>query len=607
MNDPGGLSIDKCYSLAKEESDEKISKIKEILDPLKLNEESLFNAILELSDDGANVDEVIKTIKEKYVDETHKFLEQFRTLSEEEKSAFDKELLADGSNAYLIRGKAKEKGRENNNRVREFKSYIDEIYLSEKRKQELKTIVNGAGTNIEEILVSIVQDQRDRLGNDIKDMLLSDEQKEELKKKINTKSLLKTEADYQEILNGTKSLREANAIDLINTLDGISSTRKEDIKDSIKQGTISPEEGLNSAKKTAKAIKRISKLQNLNDEEKENLYKRINPDASNINEVIKEAEDMNSSRQSSDGDGHSGGDETPDGNGTASEDEKVKTEVIKEGKKGYIIIESNEKIGKKVKTIEASDIEGIGGVEVRGSEVFLHEVEYKEGKIEIKGYGEYGLLPELKGENEKTIAKIFDRALEGRRSEEEESGENDRAGGVIMTMTGGVKVEELKKSEKGRILFEKIGHASVNEAYALARKEISTIRLLPNVIMSVGSEEERKYVYKNVEIKGKEEEEEDKVWIEGINEIKNYGEDEKSKEKYSDNKVGTVIGYGREIGEGKYIGMYMKGSKDEMKQGVGNNGEVVNVGMGFCGGYETSSLPKNSNNRHKVVRVCRNE
>jgi uncharacterized protein with beta-barrel porin domain len=47
--------------------------------------------------------------------------------------------------------------------------------------------------------------------------------------------------------------------------------------------------------------------------------------------------------------------------------------------------------------------------------------------------------------------------------------------------------------------------------------------------------------------------------------------------------------------EGKYIGMYMKGSKDEMKQGAGNNGEVVNVGMGFCGGYETSSLPKNSN------------
>ena len=88
-----------------------------------------------------------------------------------------------------------------------------------------------------------------------------------------------------------------------------------------------------------------------------------------------------------------------------------------------------------------------------------------------------------------------------------------------MTMTGAVKVEELKKSEKGRILFEKIGHVSVNEAYALARKEISTIRLLPNVIMSVGSEEERKYVYKNVEIKGKEEEEEYKVWIEGINEI----------------------------------------------------------------------------------------
>ena len=39
----------------------------------------------------------------------------------------------------------------------------------------------------------------------------------------------------------------------------------------------------------------------------------------------------------------------------------------------------------------------------------------------------------------------------------------------------------------------------------------------------------------------------------------------------------------------------MKGSKDEMKQGAGNNGEVMNVGMGFCGGYETSSLPKNSN------------
>ena len=245
---------------------------------------------------------------------------------------------------------------------------------------------------------------------------------------------------------------------------------------------------------------------------------------------------------------------SPDSEGSPSatpKKEELKVEVIE----GNIIVENNKKIKMERRTVKTNDINEIRSIVVRGKEVFLHEYEKnKEGEIEIKGYGEYGLLPELKGENEKTVAKIFDRALEGRRSEEEESGENDRAGGVIMTMTGAVKVEELKKSEKGRILFEKIGHVSVNEAYALARKEISTIRLLPNVIMSVGSEEERKYVYKNVEIKGKEEEEEDKVWIEGINEIKNYGEDEKSKEKYSDNKVGTVIGYGREIGEGKYIG-----------------------------------------------------
>jgi hypothetical protein len=311
----------------------------------QLDEKFLSTAIQDLLADGANVDEVIKTIKEKYVDETREFLKQFKTLSEEEKTAFAGELLADGSNVYDIRTRAILKGRENNNRVREFKSSIDKIYLSKKRKKELKTIVNAAGTNIEEIKGSIVQDQRDSLGKDIKDMLLTDEQKEELKKKINTEALLKTEDDYQEILNGTKSLRKENAIKLINTLDGISSTIKGNIQDSIKQGKISPEEGLNSAKKTADAMNRISKLPNLNDEDKENLYKEINLDLSNIDKVMKEAEAMNSensSRQTPDGDGPSGGDETPDGDGPSAEDEKVKTEVIKEGKKGYIIIESSQ-------------------------------------------------------------------------------------------------------------------------------------------------------------------------------------------------------------------------------------------------------------------------
>jgi hypothetical protein len=102
--------------------------------------------------------------------------------------------------------------------------------------------------------------------------------------------------------------------------------------------------------------------------------------------------------------------------------------------------------------------------------------------------------------------------------------------------------------------------------------------------MSVGSEEERKYVYKN--IGEREEGKKNKVWIEGINEIKNYGEDENSIGKYSDSKVGAIVGYGKEVGEGKYLGMYMKGSKHEIKQGTGNSGEVVNVGFGLSGGYE---------------------
>jgi hypothetical protein len=102
--------------------------------------------------------------------------------------------------------------------------------------------------------------------------------------------------------------------------------------------------------------------------------------------------------------------------------------------------------------------------------------------------------------------------------------------------------------------------------------------------MSVESEEERKYVYKN--IGEREEGEENKIRIEGINEVKNYGEDENSIGKYSDNKVGTIIGYGREVGEGKYVGMYMKGSKHEIKQGAGHSGEVVNVGLGISGKYE---------------------
>ncbi|MDR1433805.1 autotransporter domain-containing protein [Candidatus Endomicrobiellum devescovinae] len=108
--------------------------------------------------------------------------------------------------------------------------------------------------------------------------------------------------------------------------------------------------------------------------------------------------------------------------------------------------------------------------------------------------------------------------------------------------------------------------------------------MIPNIVMSVGSEEERKYVYKNMGERG--EGEENKIWIEGINEVKNYGEDENSVGKYSDNKVGTIIGYGREVGEGKYVGMYMKGSKHEIKQGAGNSGEVVNVGLGISGKYE---------------------
>lgn len=34
---------------------------------------------------------------------------------------------------------------------------------------------------------------------------------------------------------------------------------------------------------------------------------------------------------------------------------------------------------------------------------------------------------------------------------------------------------------------------------------------------------------------------------------------------------------GKEVGEGKYLDMYMKVSKHEIEQGAGNNGEAVDL------------------------------
>jgi hypothetical protein len=235
------------------------------------------------------------------------------------------------------------------------------------------------------------------------------------------------------------------------------------------------------------------------------------------------------------------------------------------GERTYV--RSDKKIKIERIKVPASEMEEIRSIVAGGSEVFLHEYENKEGEIEIRGYGEFGLLPKLKKGNEGTLARLYDRVLRGRERKEE----------------GKVKVKGVGE-DKGSILFEKIGHLSVAEAYGLISKEVRGMSLIPNVVMSVGSDEERKYVYKN--IGEREEEEKNKVWIEGINEIKNYGEDENSIGKYSDNKVGTIIGYGKEVQEGNYVGMYMKGSKHEIKQGVGNSGEVVNVGLGISGMHE---------------------
>jgi hypothetical protein len=219
---------------------------------------------------------------------------------------------------------------------------------------------------------------------------------------------------------------------------------------------------------------------------------------------------------------------------------------------------------------------GVGvKVEVVGNEVFLYKEKLREdGVIEIEGFGEYGLLPELGG-NEKTVAKLFDRKLQGK--------EEGQVTSVTMMAAIGIG-NELDRDKKVKSLFKEIGQRSIEEAYMLIRKEGTSLRFIPNVVKSVGSEEERKYVYKN--IGEKEKEEKNKVWIEGINEIKNYREDEDSIGKYSDSKVGAIVGYGRVIGERAYIGIYMKTEKDEIKQGGGNSGEVVNVGVGVCGGYE---------------------
>jgi hypothetical protein len=283
------------------------------------------------------------------------------------------------------------------------------------------------------------------------------------------------------------------------------------------------------------------------------------------------------------------GTETPS---ATSEEGKVRVEGKKEelrvrvweGKR--IHVENDKKINIEKRVIPKSEIREVESIVVRGKEVFLHEYEKKEDRIEIRGYGEYGLLPGLKKGNERTLARLYDKVLEGR--ERKEEGEVEGKG---------------VREDKGSKLFEKLGHLSVKEAERYVRKEVRGMSFIPNVVKSVGSEEERKYVYKN--IGEREEGEKNRVWIEGINEVKNYGEDENSIGKYSDNKVGTIIGYVKEVGEGK-LGMYMKGSKHEMNQGGGNSGEVVNVGLGVCGGYgekvEVKWLAYVSGNKYRTER-----
>ncbi|MDR1433806.1 hypothetical protein, partial [Candidatus Endomicrobiellum devescovinae] len=74
----------------------------------------------------------------------------------------------------------------------------------------------------------------------------------------------------------------------------------------------------------------------------------------------------------------------------------------------------NKKIEKEIIKVNVP-VEEIRSIEAVGSEVFLHECKKNEkGETEIRGYGEYGILPKLKSNNERVLARLYDRVLEGR-------------------------------------------------------------------------------------------------------------------------------------------------------------------------------------------------
>jgi hypothetical protein len=422
------------------------------------------------------------------------------------------------SEAVISERARKKAAEEKKSAINELKEKLKSLKLNEETLSKAIEKVSDDGSNYEEVIKETKK-----------------ECVEEIKKRIETCTTLKDEEKssfVSRILNDGSNLNEIyeEAAELANS----------------------------RFEKKRQAKKQIRNT-GLSKERKDALEKEINTDGSNCDEIVRMAKTEDTSKP--------GTDEATGTSLPRPKAEELKVEV-KEG--NIIYVENNKKIKMERRTVAIGDISDISerNIVVGGKEVFLYEYEKKkEGEIEIRGYGEYGILPKLKSNNERVLARLYDRVLEGRERKEEGEVEGKGVG-----------------KDKGSQLFEKIGHLRVADAYAYVSKEVRGLSLIPNIVMSVGSEEERKYVYKNMGERG--EGEENKIWIEGINEVKNYGEDENSVGKYSDNKVGTIIGYGREVGEGKYVGMYMKGSKHEIKQGAGNSGEVVNVGLGISGKYE---------------------
>jgi hypothetical protein len=415
-------------------------------------------------------------------------------------------------------------------------SYIDGLLLSDEEKEVYKKDALNPALDLEEVLKNAKSSARENQKRKIEEALAPlNLDSKHLSKAI--ERLSDDGANCDEVISETREAYVEGIKKVLRAFVTLNDEEKDTFISRLLPDGSNGAEIIEEAKRLGKshvakiieAIERIDKT-GLSEARKSELKSEINRDGSNAKEIAEKAERENENRSK-------------------------RITVVKEG--DIIYVTSDNKIKREIIILGEDEIRGIV---VKGREVFLYEYEKKEGEIEIRGYGDFGLLPELKKGNEITLARLYDRVLARRGSK------------------GGVREEKTSR------LFEKIGHLSVKEAYGLIRKEVRGMSLIPNIVMSVGSEEERKYVYKN--IGEREEGKKNKVWIEGINEIKNYGEDERSIGKYSDSKVGAIVGYGKEVGEGKYVGMYMKGSKHEIKQGAGNSGEVVNVGFGLSGGYE---------------------